>query len=75
MSIAEMGVVLFAANEGFLEDVDLDKVLDFEAALVEYMNSEHGDFMSEVNSSGAYNDDVVSTMRGAIEQFKKTQTY
>ena len=75
MSIADMGVVLFAANEGFLEDVDVDKVLAFEQALLGYMNSEHGDFMRNVNESGDYSDEIVDTMRGAIEQFKKTQTY
>ena len=31
MTVAEMGVVLFAANEGFLADVPVNKVLDFEA--------------------------------------------
>ena len=75
MSIADMGVVLFAANEGFLEDVDVDKVLAFEQALLGYMNSEHGEFMKNVNESGDYSDEIVDTMRGAIEQFKKTQTY
>ena len=67
MSVAEMGVMLFTANEGFLEDVPVDKVLDFERALLDYMNSEQGEFMSTVNETGAYNDDIVDTMRGAIE--------
>ena len=35
MSVAEMGTVLFAANEGYLEDVPVDKVLDFEEGLLE----------------------------------------
>jgi F-type H+-transporting ATPase subunit alpha len=34
MSVAEMGVSLFAANEGYLEDVEVEKVLAFEAALI-----------------------------------------
>ena len=37
LSIAEMGVSLFAANEGFLEDIELNKVLDFESALLAYI--------------------------------------
>ena len=32
-SVAEMGIVLFVANEGFLDDVDVTKVVAFEAAL------------------------------------------
>ncbi len=33
LSVAEMAVSLFAANEGYLDDVDIKKVVDFEAAL------------------------------------------
>lgn len=75
MTIAEMGTVLFAASEGFLEDVDVSKVLDFEAALISYMNSEHADFMNEINESGVYSDDVVERLQKAVESFKATQTW
>ena len=75
MSVAEMGVVLFAANEGYLEDVETEKVLDFEAALLSYMNSEHADFMAEVNEKGEYSDEVVETMTKALDTFKSTQTW
>ncbi|MFL2856757.1 MAG: F0F1 ATP synthase subunit alpha [Pseudohongiellaceae bacterium] len=75
LSIAEMAVSLFAANEGFLEDIELNKVLDFEAALLSYMNSEHGDLLSNINETGDYNDDIESQFRSAIEKFKSTQTW
>ena len=75
MSVAEMGVVLFAANEGYLEDVETEKVLDFEAALLSYMNSEQADFMAEVNEKGEYSDEVVETMTKALDTFKSTQTW
>mgnify|MGYP001490013271 FL=1 len=75
MSVAEMGVVLFAANEGYLEDVETEKVLDFEAALLSYMNSEHADFMAEVNEKGEYSDEVVEAMTKALDTFKSTQTW
>ncbi|HIE88503.1 MAG TPA: F0F1 ATP synthase subunit alpha [Gammaproteobacteria bacterium] len=75
MTVAEMGVVLYAANEGFLQDVEVEKVLDFEAALISYMNSQHTDFMNEVNAEGAYSDDVVERMHKAVEAFKSTQSW
>ena len=75
MTVSEMGVVLFAANERFLEDVPVEKVLDFEVALLSYMHSEHGDFMAQVDQEGAYTDEVIATMRSAIETFKQTQTF
>ena len=67
MSVAEMGVSLYAATEGFLEDVEVEKVLDFEAALIAYMHEEHGDFMKEIDESGNHNDDIVATVDGGIE--------
>jgi len=75
MSVAEMGTVLFAANDGYLQDVPVNKVLAFERALLDYMNAKHADFMQNINATGAYNDQIVSTMRDAIKQFKATQTF
>ena len=75
LSIAEMGVSLFAANEGFLEDIDLNKVLDFESALLAYMNSEHGELLSKINETGDYDDEIESSFRSALEKFKSTQTW
>ncbi|MDZ7686751.1 MAG: F0F1 ATP synthase subunit alpha [Gammaproteobacteria bacterium] len=75
MSVAEMGASLYAANEGFLEDVPVEKILDFEAALLSYMNSEHADFMNKINETGEYSDEVIATLKGAIEKFKETQTW
>ena len=67
MTVAEMGVVLFAANEGFLADVPVNKVLDFESALLSYMKTSHGDFMDQINREGKYTDEVIDTMRSALE--------
>jgi F-type H+-transporting ATPase subunit alpha len=41
MSVAEMALVLFAANEGFLKDVELTKVVAFEKALLSYAKSQN----------------------------------
>ena len=75
MTVAEMGVVLYAANEGFLQDIEVEKILDFEAALISYMNSEEASFMKQVNKEGAYSEDVVNKMHQSIEKFKNTQTW
>jgi len=75
LSIAEMGVSLYAANEGFLKDVEMNKVLDFESALLAYMNSEHADLLNSVNESGAWNDEIEGQYKAAIEKFKSTQSW
>ena len=75
LSIAEMGIILYAANEGYLQDVEVAKIGSFEAALLSYMNSEHADLMKKVNDSGNYNDEIESGFKAALEKFKSTQTW
>lgn len=75
MSIAEMGVSLYAANEGYLKDIELKKVLDFEASLLSYMHSEHADLLAQINESGDYNDDIEGQFKAAIDKFKSTQSW
>jgi F-type H+-transporting ATPase subunit alpha len=74
-SIAEMGVVLYAANEGMLNDVEVSKVLPFEDALLSYMHAEHGDLMNKIVETGDYDDEIEATFKSAIETFKATQTW
>jgi F-type H+-transporting ATPase subunit alpha len=75
MSVAEMGLSLYAANEGFLKDVELDKIGAFETALISYFNSEHADLMAKVNEKGDYNDEIAASFKAGIEKFKSTQTW
>jgi len=70
-----MGVVLYAANEGYLKEVDMEKIADFEAALLSYMNSEHGDLMSGINETGDYNEDIEKSFKEALDKFISTQSW
>ena len=75
MAVAEMGVVLFAANEGYLEDVPVERVLDFEQDLLAYMNAEHKAWMDEITQTGTYDDATEAFMHEAIKAFKGTHSY
>ena len=75
LNVAEMGVVLYAANSGYLKNVELNKIQAFESALLSYMNSEHSELMGQVAESGAWNDDVQTSFKAAIDKFVETQTY
>lgn len=75
LAVSEMAVVLYAANEGYLRDVDVSKVGSFEGALLSYMHSEHGDLMKKIDASGDYNDEIAGAFKSAIEKFKATQTW
>ncbi len=74
-SVSEMATVLFAANEGFLSDIEVNKIGSFEAALLSYMHSEHADLMKTLDETGNYNDEIAGTFKSALEKFKATQTW
>ena len=75
LSVAEMACSLFAANEGFLDDVDVKKVVDFEAALHSFLRSNNADLLAKIDESGDFNDDIAGEMKAAIEKFKASGTY
>jgi F-type H+-transporting ATPase subunit alpha len=75
MSVSEMGLVLFAVEKGYLKDVELAKIADFESALLSYIAAEHKDFMDALAVSGEYSDEVIKTFTDAIDKFKSTQTW
>ncbi len=75
MSVAQVAVSLFAANQGFLDDVDVKKVVDFEQALQAYMKSQQSDLMDKINASGDYNDEIENALRKAVEDFKANHTW
>ncbi len=75
LSVAEQAVSLFAANNGFLDDVELKKIGSFEAALHSYMKADQKAVMDKINQTGDYNDDIANTLRAAITTFKKTHAW
>ena len=75
LSVAEMGVSLFAANEGFLDDVEISKVVAFEEALHAYMRSNHQEILDSVNQSGDWNENIEAAFRKGVEGFKANGTW
>ena len=75
LSVAEMGIMVFAADKGFLKEIAVEKIGDFETALLSYMNSEHKDLMDAINVSGDYNDDIEATFDKAMKKFISTQSW
>ena len=75
MSVAEMGLMLFTANEGYLMKVEVEKIRDFEKSLLAYMNSEHKELMDKVSETGEYGDDIQSAFKEALDKFMETQTW
>ena len=70
-----MAVSLYAVENGFIDDVELEKVGDFEEALLAFMNSDKKDLIQQINDSGDFNDDIEAAMKSAVEEFKKNHTW
>ena len=75
MSVAQQALSLFAADRGYMADVEVEKILDFEEALHGYLTSEKADLEEQINSTGDWNDDIEAQFTALVEDFKKTQTY
>jgi F-type H+-transporting ATPase subunit alpha len=70
MSVAEQAFSLFAANEGYLDDVEVNKVVAFEAAMQSHIKANNADLLAKINESGDYNDDIAAEMKAALDEFK-----
>jgi len=75
ISIALLATSLFAANEGYLDDVDPDKVRDFEDALHAYMKSSQAELIDTINETGDYNDDIKGKLAAALDDFKANHAW
>ena len=75
MSVAQMGISLFAANEGYLDKVDVEKVRDFEDAMQSYMMSEQTELLKTINEKGDYNDEIAASIKAALDHFVATHSW
>jgi F-type H+-transporting ATPase subunit alpha len=75
LSVAEMGLSLFAVNEGFIDPVSVDKVVAYEEALHDFARANHADVLDNINKTGDYNDDIAASLTGVCEAFAEKGAY
>ena len=75
LSVGEMAMSLFAVNEGYIDDVEADKVVAFEAALLAHMKANHGDLLDKINDTGDYSDEIQAGLKAVAEEFIATGAY
>jgi F-type H+-transporting ATPase subunit alpha len=74
-SVAQMAITLFAATKGYLDDIDVAKIVDFEDAMQDYMKANFKDLIDKINESGDYNDSIGSDLHEAIKSFKANSSW
>ncbi|MGH8521723.1 MAG: F0F1 ATP synthase subunit alpha [Gammaproteobacteria bacterium] len=75
LTVAEMAASLYAADRGYLDDIPLDQVGPFEAALHSFVNSERADLMQRINEAGDFNDDIDAGLKAALDDFKSNHAW
>lgn len=73
ISIAYQAIILFAANQGYLEDVELSKIQDFESALILYFHHTESELIQYINTHGVYNENIKNKFKNVLEMFKLHQ--
>jgi F-type H+-transporting ATPase subunit alpha len=72
LPISLMGATLFAVNKGFMDDVDVKKILAFESGLHSFLKTSHAALLAKIEASKALDKDAEAEMQSAIVAFKKT---
>jgi len=75
MSVAQMSASLFVLNSGDLDDVEAEKVSDFERAFQAHLKSNYSDLMAAFDANPALTDEVSEGLSKAIAEFKANGTY
>ena len=74
LSLGNEVVVLFAVNEGLMEDVEIEKVGAFQEQLLRYIAGSHPDILSAIEETKDISDELSANMTKAINDFKPTFT-
>ena len=70
MSVAEMGVSLFAVERGYLDDIALNKIGAFEAGLLAHARIHYAELIAKINATGDLNDEIEAGLKKIAEDFK-----
>src|SRR5215216_3272243 len=69
MPVEEQVVVLYAATNGYLDEIDTDAVMDWEHQFRDYIRDTHGDLLEPIRSEQQLSDENEKKLREAVEHF------
>ena len=72
MPVEEQVVSIFAGVNGYLDNVDVNKIGAFEEQLLTEIRSKHGDILTTIRDSGDLSDDTQEKLKGVLDGFAKT---
>jgi F-type H+-transporting ATPase subunit alpha len=70
--VVKQVAIIFAGTNGYLDDIPVNKVRDFEEYLSVQLDSRYGDFVQSFNKTLALNDDIKAALKKLLEEVKST---
>jgi F-type H+-transporting ATPase subunit alpha len=67
----EQTVSIFAGTNGYLDSVPVDRVVEYEAAMLSFMRAEHADVLKEIRETKAFEDGTRDKTKAALDRFGK----
>ena len=71
MPFEEQTVSIYAGTNGYLDPVPVNRVTEYEAAMLSFMRAEHNDLLQEIRSSQKFEGEVASRTKAALDTFAK----
>ncbi len=75
LDVAQMAIILFVADRGYLDDIPLNKVVDFEVALHYQMRTKHTELLEDINTDPSLTPEIEQRIKIAVEDFKATSIW
>ncbi|MFP5329107.1 MAG: F0F1 ATP synthase subunit alpha [Alphaproteobacteria bacterium] len=72
MPVEEQVASIFAGTQGFIDSIEVGAVTRYEAAMLSYLRSEHGDILKTIRETKQLDDDTAKKLRDALTEFGKT---
>jgi F-type H+-transporting ATPase subunit alpha len=70
MSIENQIAIIYAGSEGFLDDLPLEKIAEFEAGLLQYLETNLSTALVAIRDTGQLTDETGEQLKKAIDEFK-----
>ncbi|MDO9444540.1 MAG: F0F1 ATP synthase subunit alpha, partial [Dehalococcoidia bacterium] len=75
LTLGQQVSVLYAGVNGYLDEVPVEKVLDFEKAFHEYMGAGNADLLKGITDTGDLSAETEERLKAAIVDFKASVAY
>jgi F-type H+-transporting ATPase subunit alpha len=72
ISVEVQAAVLWTVQNGFMDDVAVEKIKDFQAKLTDYLTSRKAEILGRIGKEKALSDAIIADLKSAVSEFKQT---